>query len=183
MDIQRMVDERIEELRNETIRINRHEASSRRRDFDKAPSIQPRESRHQREHSRNSRGDLSGITAMIESSLTEVAERVLAISDQVAGDYVRMEKDILDSRLALLQSAESVLDIAIILRRKARAMISSVPAEDVESHGYGRGNRRFHVRPLADEDFRVSDEERYRHIREGRVSMHDHGVASLFRRT
>ena len=197
MDIQRMVDERIRELRNQTIRISRPGSSSpkseRRYDLPgleaESPTIRsenPRSVCSRRFDDRfvDSRDELSSLAAMMDSSLTEVAERILSITDRVAGDYMRLEKDILDSRLALLQSAESVLDIAITLRRKAKAIIAAaVRTEASEPPAAGSNVRRNYVRPMPDDDFIIADEERYHHIQEGRVSMHDQGVASLFRRT
>ena len=175
MDIQKMVDERLEELRSQTIRISRPVYGDESLDLyesgiSSAQTDPFRDCQEERDSFRSSREELSKLGALIDSSLTEVAERVLYITDRVAGDYTRMEKDILDSRLALLQSAEAVLDIAISLRRKARAMIPS-PAQEREM------GRRDHIRPWMDED------DRDRYVHEGRVSMHDQGVASLFRRT
>jgi hypothetical protein len=152
MDIQKMVDERIEQL------IAQSERSSH------AP-------RHQEAISRD---DLSDLGNIIDAAMMEVAERVLAISDRVAGDFARMEKDILDSRLAVLQSAEGVLDIAVSLRRKARALTSaSVTAKRQQ--------------PCDEEDelhlLRAVHDLEDTPLQDGRASMHDHGVASLFRRT
>ncbi|MHB9053233.1 MAG: hypothetical protein ACYC5F_04500 [Thermoleophilia bacterium] len=169
MDIQKMVDERLEELRTQTIRISRPFGN------DEEPDLREfSENRTPPDPLAQSREELSKLGDLMDSSLAEVAERVLDITDRVAGDYARMEKDILDSRLALLQSAEAVLDIAITLRRKARSMISA--------SSEGQVGLRSHVRPEYDEDYR------YRYslhegLNEGRVSMHDQGVASLFRRT
>lgn len=169
MDIQKMVDERLEELRTQTIRISRpfiNDGELQFRGF--STGDMPQDSFTQ------SRNELLKLGDLMDSSLTEVAERVLEITDRVAGDYARMEKDILDSRLALLQSAEAVLDIAITLRRKARSMIRA-------------GNNthtsiRDHVRPMYDEEYRESYD-LHEGLNDGRVSMHDQGVASLFRRT
>ncbi len=116
--------------------------------------------------------ELSALGQVVDVSLIEVAERIMAITEQVAGDYARMEKDILDSRLAVLQSAEEVLDIAISLRRKARGLLSSgieVRAVDPAHSG------------VSQLDINVDRDGNY--FQDGRVSMHDHGVASLFRRT
>lgn len=151
MDIQRMIDERIVELLAQS----------------KKSSLTPKH------HDETTSGDLSELGVVIDSAMTEVAERVLAISDRLAGDYERMEKEFLDSRLAVLQSAEAVLDIAVSLRRKAKALTS------VSENGIRR-------RPNGGDDLHlvtaVRDLEE-RCLQDGRASMHDNGVASLFRRT
>ncbi|MHB9112454.1 MAG: hypothetical protein ACYC4D_07475 [Thermoleophilia bacterium] len=151
MDIQKLVDERIEEL------LARKNTSY--------PTPE--------NHDEVSRDDLSDLGDVIDEAMMEVAERVLAISDRVAGDFARMEKDILDSRLMVLQSAEAVLDIAVSLRRRAKALTSaSVNAA-----------RR---RPLKDDELYLVEAVRDLEnscLQDGRASMHDHGVASLFRRT
>lgn len=151
MDIQKMVDERIEQL------IAQSEKSS----------LAPKH------HEGISSDDLSDLGNAIDAAMMEVAERVLAISDRVAGDFARMEKDILDSRLSVLQSAEAVLDIAVSLSRKAKALTSA----------YVNTARQ---RPIEDDELRLVRAVRDLEdscLQDGRASMHDHGVASLFRRT
>ena len=152
MDIQKMVDDRIEELSFRKRNISatpvltevddRFQAGDagpqqdRRRHGSEAPEYDTdRRPRLQRQHQ-----EVPGLQELLDGSLTEVAERVLAITERVAGDYTRMEKDILDSRLALLQSAEEVLDIAISLRRKAKQLLS---APVMEIREYGEEARRF----------------------------------------
>ncbi|MCL4473493.1 MAG: hypothetical protein M1539_05290 [Actinobacteria bacterium] len=169
MDIQKMVDERLEELRTQTIRISRpfsNGGEPQIREFS-AGEMPP-------DSFTRSREEFLKLEDLMDSSLTEVAERVLEITDRVAGDYARMEKDILDSRLALLQSAEAVLDIAISLRRKARSMI--------KAGGNTQTAIRNHVRPTYDDEYRESYD-LHEGLNDGRVSMHEQGVASLFRRT
>ena len=155
MDIQRLVDERIEEL------LARKSISSL-----------PPEKIGEVVRDDRAADDLSDLGAEIDEAMMEVAERVLAISDRVAGDFARMEKDILDSRLAVLQSAEAVLDIAVSLKRKAKALTSA-------SASVAR------QRSLKDEELHLVETVRDLEdsLQDGRASMHDHGVASLFRRT
>ncbi len=114
--------------------------------------------------------DLTKLEELVDASLVEVAERILSITERIADDYARIEKDILNSRLVVLQSAEEVLDIAISLRRKTKNIISSSDSVSTE-------------RPLriysgssviAGHDGEIQDR---------RVSMHELGVASLFRKT
>lgn len=151
MDIQKMVDERIREL------LAQGDKTSL------SPNYQDEVSNE----------DLLDLGDLIDAAMIEVAERVLAISDRVAGDYARMEKDILDSRLAVLQSAEAVLDIAVSLRRKAKAL-TSISADTIRmrSHEDDELSLVRAVRDLGESA-----------LQDGRASMHDHGVASLFRRT
>jgi len=151
MDIQEMVDRRIEELLAQGERAH-------------CP---------QKLTDEISRKDLSDLGDVIDTAMMEVAERVLAISDRVAGEYARMEKDILDSRLAVLQSAEAVLDIAVSLRRRVKSL-TSAPATTSRQHELKEDELHLvrAVRNLQDSC-----------LQDGRASMHDHGVASLFRRT
>jgi len=155
MDIQKMVDERIEELLAM-----------------RGISSLPPEKIDEGVRADRTTEDLSDLGAVIDEAMMEVAERVLAISDRVAGDFARMEKDILDSRLAVLQSAEAVLDIAVSLRRKAKALTSA--SASAARH-----------RSLRDEELHLVETVRDLEdsLQDGRASMHDHGVASLFRRT
>lgn len=155
MDIQRLVDERIEEL------LARKSISSL-----------PSEEIDEGVRDDRAADDLSDLGALMDEAMMEVAERVLAISDRVAGDFARMEKDILDSRLAVLQSAEAILDIAVSLRRKAKALTFASASSARQ-------------RSVKDEELRLVENVRDLEdsLQDGRASMHDHGVASLFRRT
>ncbi|MDO8736207.1 MAG: hypothetical protein Q7K29_03890 [Thermoleophilia bacterium] len=151
MDIQEMVDRRIEEL------LAQGERSC----------LPPKK---QEEISRD---DLSDLGNVIDAAMMEIAERVLSISDRVAGEYARMEKDILDSRLAVLQSAEAVLDIAVSLRRQVKTLTTA-------SINTGR------QKTLKDDELhlvRAVRDLQDSFLQDGRASMHDHGVASLFKRT
>jgi len=170
MDIQKMVDDRLEELLARQPRAPR--IFSAEDDFDVKPrhtrvipvqddfAAAPRNTR-----ARKRRRDVMDLT------LAEIAERILAVTEQLAGDYTRMEKDILDSRLTVLQSAEAVLDIAISLKRKAQILIDGEMIERTE--------RRRYIADVAEVPEGVEDID----MQDGRVSMHDLGVASLFRRT
>ena len=185
MDIQKMVDDRMEELRFRKMRAaspllieerilatkdsSRHE---RRRDDNRSSGY---DSTSSESPSRQTQ-ELSGLAKLVDGSLVEVAERVLAITERVAGDYSRMEKDILDSRLAVLQSAEEVLDIAITLRRKARRLL---PSPLAEMRDYRKVfNKDAHRVIDTAEDLAEND-----CLHDRRASMHEQGVASLFRKT
>jgi len=186
MDIQKMVDDRIEELRTQMIRISSTLETGEEPNLSSAKHFPDHRGRDaastgwdlsqitSRQESQFEPGGLKELEELMDSSLVEVAERILAITGQVAGDYARMEKDILDSRLAVLQGAEAVLDIAISLRRKARSLsISSSKVRQISS----RNNDRH--QPFRDADAAGGS----RCAQDGRASMHEQGVASLFKKT
>lgn len=182
MNIQKMVDERVEKLRALQIEISPAGIAEAGEDrpFDNISSDRRRLNLPTEEQGiPTSGGDLSPTIEelefgeLIDAALTEVAERVLMISDQVAGDYARMEKDILNSRLSVLQSAEKVLDIAILLRRKASSLNRACQKEMEFSAEYQD--------ELQLSEIGQMDEGSFSNGR--RASMHEHGVASLFRRT
>ncbi|MFA5802145.1 MAG: hypothetical protein WC911_06670 [Thermoleophilia bacterium] len=108
-------------------------------------------------------GNMGDVLTAIDDSLARIAEKMLDVTDMVAGDYGRLENDLLKSRLAVLMGAESVLDMAVTLRENALLINSEFPQ-----------NSRV----------RAFDEE-YATLRsdKGRASMHSNGVAALFRKT
>ena len=108
--------------------------------------------------------------ASLDQALASVAVKMLEITDMVAGDYGRLENDILKSKLAVLQSAESILDIAVVLRKKALDLGADLAQKEP-------GNRK--VKPLQQDDCA----DNVLHTVGGRASMHRHGVAALFKRT
>lgn len=179
MDIQKMVDERVEKLRAQMMKTTSsitdeadfHSSSETlfvgpppNNDisaWNDVPLASP---------TPRSRIDLTELGDLVDASLVEVAERILSITERIADDYARIEKDILNSRLVVLQSAEEVLDIAISLRRKTKNIISSSDRVNVE-----RPLRVYSGSPvIAGHDGEIQDR---------RVSMHELGVASLFRKT
>ncbi len=126
--------------------------------------------------------DLSRFGEEIDIAMTQIANQVLEITERLAADYARFEKEMLESRLAVLKTAESVLDVALSLRQESRKMMlaasrHSQPARQftlpVES-----GRREEEIAdPLTE-----IDAAEHAMINE-RASMHDRGVAALFRRT
>lgn len=141
MDIQKMVDSRIEEL----------ECRSR-------PVSDPAE-----------------FSEFIDAALAEIAGRVLEITDQLARDYTRLERDTLKSRLAVLKSVEAVLDIVLSLRRKARSLSL---ASRYNSMDYPH----FEDLPPAAFNEGVSAVDGWQ-PHDGRASMRGSGVAALFKKT
>jgi len=153
MDIQELVDARIRELSRE------HHGAV-------APMHSPREVN---ELPRAGRRDaLAEFGEIVEITLNEISSRVLEISEQVSGDYSRLEKELLQSRLDLLHSAELVIDMALSLKKQAGQLLVSndAPGAFNERDGYGLRSPRGHSRE-----------------RIGRASLYNDGVADLFRRT
>jgi hypothetical protein len=188
MDLQKMVDERIEKLRTQKIIISTPvtnevtsdepelcDLSNKSFKYDNCydDKIPVRRNLPNGEALPDPQLRLSELADLMDIALTEVAERILAISDRIAGDYARMEKDILNSRLAVLQGAEAVLDIAISMRRKARNIIFSAVAERDQGLPC----------TIARRNPATGDNREAVLMQDGRASMHDHGVASLFRKT
>lgn len=182
MNIQEMVDERVEKLRalqTEVSPAGIAEAGENR-PFDNISSDRRRLNLTTEEQGIPNLGKYLSPTIeelefgeLIDAALTEVAERVLMISDQVAGDSACIEKDILNSRLSVLQSAEKVLDIAISLRRKASSLHRACQKEMEFSAQYEDELQLLEIGQMDEGSF----------SNDGRASMYEHGVASLFRRT
>lgn len=182
MNIQEMVDERVEKLRalqTEVSPAGIAEAGEGR-PFDNISSDRRRLDLTTEEQGIPNLGKYLSPTIeelefgeLIDAALTEVAERVLMISDQVAGDSACIEKDILNSRLSVLQSAEKVLDIAISLRRKASSLHRACQKEMKFSAQYEDELQLLEIGQMDKGSF----------SNDGRASMHERGVASLFRRT
>jgi hypothetical protein len=76
------------------------------------------------------RRDQMEFAAMVDDILAQISHNVLAISEQAARDYARLEQDLLQSRLMLLKSAEMVLDMALSLKKQARQFFSSGAAAE-----------------------------------------------------
>ena len=111
--------------------------------------------------------ELAHFAEIVDAALAGMAGRMLEMTEQLAGDYARLEKNILKARLETLQTVESVMDIAVSLRREARvrleeiagqlrrqtaaAMVTSPPEESMPpAHAYdearldGNGGRTMH---------------------------------------
>lgn len=182
MNIQEMVDERVEKLRALQTEVSPAGIAEAGEDrpFDNISSDRRRLDLTTEEQGIPNLGKYLSPTIeelefgeLIDAALTEVAERVLMISDQVAGDSACIEKDILNSRLSVLQSAEKVLDIAISLRRKASSRHRACQKEMEFSAQYEDELQLLEIGQMDKGSF----------SNDGRASMHERGVASLFRRT
>lgn len=177
MDIQELVDLRIAEIQSRTagsfkpdqrvdIDSNKYPGPTdernltRNRRFAHEPDMPYEKLQVEAQGFGNNMGE---VLAAIDDSLARIAEKMLDVTDMVAGDYGRLENDLLKSRLAVLLGAESVLDMAVTLREKALLINSE----------YSQSSR---LRAI-DEEYATQRSDK------GRASMHSNGVAALFRKT
>jgi len=183
MDIQELVDLRIAKIQS---RATGSSADDYLVDFDDSKSLRSSKVRNVIKNNKFTRkpnllqeksqggipepGSMNEVMATIDHSLARIAEKMLDVTDLVAGDYSRLENDLLKSRLAVLLGAESVLDMALTLREKALTINSEFMQKN-----QGR----------ADDDGILNESHKYVYLRpdKGRASMHSNGVAALFRKT
>ncbi|MBE3066656.1 MAG: hypothetical protein IMZ73_04365 [Chloroflexi bacterium] len=158
MDIQEMVNARIAELRNQSLATN--------------PLISqaPASDRSGRDYVE----ELAELSGRMDNDLSEIAGRVLEITERVSDDFARLEKDLLDSRLAMLQHVESVLDMTLALKKQAAKVIGEAVA------GAGQVGQGIN---MLFEQRRLSGVEQDASYIASRASMINHGVAYLFRKT
>ncbi|MHB8922598.1 MAG: hypothetical protein ACYC51_04285 [Thermoleophilia bacterium] len=102
MDIQEMVNARITELRKQATGTN------------PSTSRSPVSANGGRDYME----ELAGLSVRMDNDLSEIAGRVLEITERVSDDFIRLERDLLDSRLAMLQNVESVLDMTLTLKNR-----------------------------------------------------------------
>ncbi len=151
MDLQELVDRRIAELRHQSEPRLRANSFPERSDRAESSSGYDREQWQQREAlpsipPQTRRGyesgaadasplstapvaELSQFAELVDASLAGMAGRMLEMTEQLAGDYARLEKNILRARLETLQTVESIMDIALGLRREARVRIDAIAGE------------------------------------------------------
>lgn len=182
MNIQEMVDRRIEELRAQALAdvdraVTGEMAGSPLEDSaachpggngDGAPAAAP-------SMPPASPGDDAG--DFVDRALSRLATRILDISEQLADDYASLEKEMLKARLAALQSVETVLDIVLSIRREARDLSGR------EADMRLREKMMELRRPGAAGFSTTSITTDFADLEGGRASMHDNGVAALFQRT
>lgn len=159
MNIQEMVDARIEELRNN--QQNRTSTSVRTQAADKEQIL-------------DFRKELVNLGDLADKVFSEIAGRVLEITEQVSRDCVKWEKDILSARLMLLESAESVLDQALSLKRQIRKTIEGGAESRQRTGGSFRQDG-------AKPDWRRPELQPARTRK--RANMMANGVSDLFRNT
>lgn len=158
MDIQEMVNARIAELRNQSLATN--------------PPISqaPASDRSGRDYVE----ELAELSGRMDNDLSEIAGRVLEITERVSDDFARLEKDLLDSRLAMLQHVESLLDMTLALKKQAAKVIGEAVA------GAGQVGQGIN---MLFEQRRLGGVEQDASYIASRASMINHGVADLFRKT
>lgn len=168
MDLQHYVQQRIEKLEN-TSEIS-HPA-------DDVSLPGHREARRSFEPETN----FKDFCEMIDAALIEIAGRVMEIAEGMTEHNARLEKELMDARLTALESAESVMDMALAVRKKARGFINDDQRLCV-------ADERRDKKDLADECERVDAvlsavADAAQPEAGARVSMHEVGVAALFRKT
>ena len=154
MDLQELVDRRIAELRYQSeprVRAGSFPEHGGRAEFSSAadrehwerrealpPSIPPQTRRGHESGAADTsllstapdaQQELSQFAEMVDASLAGMAGRMLEMTEQLAGDYARLEKNILRARLETLQTVESIMDIALSLRREARVRLDAIAGE------------------------------------------------------
>ncbi len=112
MDIQRMVESRIRELEE------RREAAP----ASGGGGDEPRAG--ERRLPERGSADIEDFILSADEKLAEVAVRVLELTERLSGDLGRMEQELLRSRLEVLQGAETVMDLAMMLRRRCREFLA-----------------------------------------------------------
>lgn len=108
MDIQEMVDARLEQLRAQRQSKNTTPATAPARDI---------------EQIRDFRKELAKLSDLADTVFTVIAGQVLDVTERLSRDCARLEREVLHTRLMLLESAESVLDQALSLRRQIKKVI------------------------------------------------------------
>lgn len=168
MDLQHYVQQRIEELEGNPDYV------------DSAVDISPPERREER-RSFEPDTNFKDFCEMIDAALVEIAGRVMEIAEGMTEHNARLEKELMDARLTALESAESVMDMALAVRKKARGFIDddqlpcpSDKQRDIEDLTDTSESVDAVLSAVAD----AAQPEAT-----ARVSMHEVGVAALFRQT
>ncbi len=119
MDIQEMIDRRIAELESEPT----------------VARVRPDAAGQAAGHSPGAARELKEFGRMMDAALAQVAAGVLEISERITGDYSRMERNILRSRLEALETIESVLDVTLRLRSETMRRLGAVSSrlEDIST--------------------------------------------------
>ncbi|MHB1003918.1 MAG: hypothetical protein ACYC1B_08880 [Thermoleophilia bacterium] len=168
MDLQHYVQQRIDELEN--IQESRDPA-------DDSSPLDGREERRRFEPETN----FKDFCEMIDAALVDIAGRVMDIAENMTEHNARLEKELMDARLEALESAESVMDMTLSIRRKARGFIAAghpgFPAgQEPDKKDFAKKCEKVDAVLSAVADSRQPEAG-------ARVSMHEVGVAALFRKT
>jgi hypothetical protein len=118
---------------------------------------------------------------IVDAALVEVAGNVMEIAERVTEDHTRLEKELLDLRLETLEGAESVMDMALSIRKRAQRLLDESRDDFAAAQEFCR--REFTV-DCEEISSPSTSEPEYGMTGSGsRASMHDVGVAALFRKT
>lgn len=194
MDLQSFIDQRIEELESSEAHGGQQspeERSSRRdrpmasssplvddgggRDLTEAPHGERVSARF------DPHANVSDFCVMVDAALVEIAGRVMEIAERVTDDNARLEKELMDSRLAALENAESVMDMALGIRKKAHNMMAD--RRRPVSAGEEPGKRGFSAYCEVKDPARAEKPKDRNEETGTRANMHASGVADLFRGT
>lgn len=197
MDIQELVESRIEELRSRSTGAERDVYPAHGHDGidgvtapaeDLRPAVNRESYRGERPPAidRRDRGfDPEGVPRdfceLVDAALAEIANRVMEITEQVTEDHTRIERELLDSRLQVLQSAEVVMDMALRLRSRALELMAGM---DQRASGMAASNQRAFtsgLEKISPVTFAGAGQDRSGNGE--RASMHEIGVAALFKKT
>lgn len=125
--------------------------------------------------------NLEDFCEMIDAALVEIAGRVMEIAEGVTEDNARLEKELMDSRLTALESAESVMDMALSIRKKARQIMTDNGSSVSSLPNPGKRGFTADCEKVVSAAPTTADENRPEAGE--RASMHAVGVAALFRKT
>lgn len=124
---------------------------------------------------------LDDFIKMVDAALVEIAARVMEIADSVSENNARWEREMMDAGLSALESAESVMDMALDIRKKAHSFqAGGTRAARGGQHLPGRGFTGNCEIVDSSEPGAPGDGSAERGAR---ASMHEVGVAALFRNT
>lgn len=176
MNIQEMVDRRIEELRSQALA-----------DMERAVASAPEVTVPPAAYGSGGNGGAPAADVLrparedagefVDRALSRLATRILDISEQLADDYATLEQEMLKARLSALQSVETMLDMVLSIRRETRDLAGR--EADLRLREKMMELRRPGAAGFSTTSMAAEDPE----LEPGRASMHDNGVAALFQRT
>lgn len=194
MDLQELVERRIAELQGQPVSVLEDEFAEEEPGDDgimvdfEDPGMDIRDQRPVRKRRSTDRdqhkdkgANITHFCEVVDAALVEVAGRVMEIAERITEDHARLEKQLLELRLETLENAESVMDMALNVRKKARRLIAdntreSRPSSTADRRGFAVDSEKIDAKPTAGPVERLVDSSE-------RASMHDVGVAALFRKT
>ena len=193
MDLQSYVDRRIEELESKQAGSDADRCERRRIDDyasrtqsggangREKPVLADNASERDNPELFDSGVNKEDICIMFDAALAEIARRVMEIADKVTEDNARIEEELMSSRLTALENAESIIDMALRIRSKTRNMMSNKPPAVSTRAETGKMNNSATCERAESTTAGNKAERTYRSST--RASMHDIGLAALFRKT